>query len=68
MICHHGGLTFVCHNELCDLTAGWLHEVCHDVAVEPSLQPLTGEFVNPASANCHEDACADVHARGFWGR
>ena len=22
MVCHHGGLTFIRHNELCDLTAG----------------------------------------------
>ena len=35
MICCHGDLTFICHNELRDLTASWLHEVCHDVAVEP---------------------------------
>ena len=60
MICHHGGLTFVRHNELrC--------EVCHDVAVEPPLQPLTGESLVPASANCGDDAQADIHARGFLG-
>jgi len=56
------------HNELCDLTAGWLHKFCHDATVESPLQPLTGESINPASANCHEDARADVHAKGFWGR
>ena len=42
MICCHGGLTFVRHNELRDLTASWLREVCHDVVVEPPLQQLTG--------------------------
>ena len=26
MICRHGGLTFIRHNELRDLTASWLHE------------------------------------------
>ena len=41
MICRHGGLTFICHNELRDLTASWLHEVGCDVAVKPHLQPLT---------------------------
>ena len=68
MICRHGGLTFVCHNELRDLTASWLHEVCHDVAAEPPLQPLTGESLVPASANRGDDVRADIHARGFWGR
>ena len=33
MICRHGGLTFIWHNELRNFTASWLHEVCHDVAV-----------------------------------
>ena len=43
MICCHDGLTFICHNELRNLTASWLHEVCHSVAAEPSLQPFTGK-------------------------
>ena len=49
MICRHGGLTFVRHNELRDLTATWLQEVCHDVAVEPPLQPLSGESITKFS-------------------
>ena len=40
MICRHGSLTFIHHNELRDLTAEWLQEVCHDVTVEPPLLPL----------------------------
>ena len=51
-----------------NLTASWLHEVCHDVAVEPPLQPLTDEAIVPTSANHRDDARADVHARGFLGR
>ena len=65
MICHHGGLTFICHNEVRDLTASWLHEVCHDVAVESPLQPLTGEAIVPTSANHRDDARAHIHAGGF---
>ncbi len=38
------------------------------MAVEPPLQPLTGEAIVPTSANCRDDARADIHARGFWGR
>ena len=41
--------------------------VCHDVAVEPTLQPLTGEELN-RGANTAPDARLDVHCRGFWER
>ena len=40
MVCRHGSLTFIHHSELCDLTTGWLHEVCCNVEVEPPLLPL----------------------------
>ena len=68
MMCCHGGLTFVHHNEICDLTADWLDKVCYDVAIEPPLQRLTGKNIVPATANQQDEACADIHARGFWGR
>ena len=68
MICCHGGLTFIRPNKLRDFTASWLYEVCHDVAVEPPLQPLTSEAIVPMFANCRDDARTDIHARGFWGR
>ena len=68
MIFRHGGLTFIRHNELQDLTAEWLQEVCHDVTAEPPLLPLNGELITPSSANCSNAARADIHARGFWGR
>ena len=67
MICRHGGLTFICHNELRDLTAEWLQEMYH-VTVEPPLLPLNGELITPSSANCSNTARADIYARGFWGR
>ena len=68
MICRHGGLTFVRHNELRDITAEWLNKVCYDVVIESPLQQLTGEEVVPATANRQDEAHADIHARGFWGR
>ena len=68
MICRHGGLTFVCHNDMCNLTADWLDKVCYDVAIEPPLQRLTGETIVPAAANRQDEARADIHARGPWGR
>ena len=68
MVCQHGGLTFVRHNDLRDITAGLLSRVCSDVATEPPLQPLSGEVITPKSANRQDDARADIHAHGFWGR
>ena len=35
---------------------------------EPPLQSLSDEELTPRSANCQDDARADIHARGFWGR
>ena len=56
------------HNELCDLTANMLSEVCNDVSVEPILQPLTGEQFQYCTANKSDEARLDVAARGFWTR
>ena len=41
-------------------------EVCHSVATEPSLQSLSGELLNPRSANREDGARLDIRARGFW--
>jgi len=41
--CPHGAFPAIRHNNIRDLTASLMSEVCHDVKVEPVLQPLTGE-------------------------
>ena len=41
--CTCGGFPSIRHNEVKDLTASLLSEVCSDVGVEPALQPLDGE-------------------------
>ena len=66
--CHKGGFLIQRHNELRDLTADLLAEVCKDVAVEPSLESLTGEKLKLASAISSDEARLDVSARGFWQR
>ena len=43
MNCPTSGFSALQYNELCDFTVSLLSEVCHDVIVEPPLQPLTGE-------------------------
>ena len=67
MVCPFGGFPMIIHNEVQDLTASLLTEVCHNVATEPSLQPITSDFFL-ASANTTNDARLNVKARGFWSR
>lgn len=68
MICPHGGMIILRHNEIRDITADWLSEVCNETEKEPQLQPLTGECLYPKSANLQEEARSDIKAKGFWCR
>ena len=62
-----GGFPTLHYNELRDFTAAALSEVCHDVAIELVLQPLSGESFWYATANMEDEACLDVSTCGFWG-
>ena len=55
------------HNEIRDLTASLLTEVCHEVSVKPNLQPITGETFNGASSIIQDGARLDVAMNGLWG-
>ena len=63
----HSGLLSLCHNEIRDVTADLLNEVCHNVSTEPKLQPLSGKLLSHRTANTEDEACLDVKAQGFWG-
>lgn len=67
MSCTLGGYPALRHNELRDLTTTMLREVAHNVAVEPSLQPLSGECFHLRSTNQDNQARLDVAASGIWG-
>ena len=60
-----GGYPAVRHNEIRDLTASLLSEVCHNVSTEPHLQPLEGKSLRGASASVENGARLDVAADGF---
>ena len=62
--CPKGGLV-IRHNELRNLTAEILGEVCKNVVIESLLTPLMGEEL-PKSSNMNNQARADVSARGLW--
>ena len=66
--CPKGGLPSLRHNEIRDLTATLLTEVCHQVCVEPELQPVDNPDEFPlATSNTQEGARLDVAMNGFWG-
>ena len=66
--CPRGGFPAIRHNEIRDLTAQLLTEICNDVLVEPHLQPVpVGTSLAGASANMSEGARLDVAMNGFWG-
>ena len=67
LCCPTGGLPTLRHNELRDFTANVMTEVCHDVCIEPPLQPLTGESFPLTSTNTEDGARLDIRAHGFWG-
>ena len=65
--CPKGAFPTLRHNEIRNFTGKCLAEVCHDVCLEPVLQPLGGESLNLATSNTEDNARADIRARGFWG-
>ena len=65
LIRQYGGFQTLRQNELRNLTAELLTEVCHNVCMEPVLQRLNGEQL-PPSANNDDHARLDVRTRGFW--
>ena len=50
MSCKKGGF-IIGHNDIRDLTANLLTEVCKDVDIEPKLLPITCEISNNRTAN-----------------
>ena len=67
LTCPTGGFTIIRHNEVRDLLANLLTEVCNNVAIEPHLQPLSGEVMLSRSASTEDNVRLDIAANGFWG-
>ena len=65
--CAKGGFPTIRHNEIRDITASLLTEVCSDVRVEPDLQPVSPNQLDGASANTQDGARLDLSANGVWG-
>ena len=65
--CAKGGFPIIRHNEIRDIAASLLTEVCNEVCIEPELQPVTSDQLNGALANRQDGARLDVSANGVWG-
>ena len=65
--CPKGGFPSIRHNEIRDLTASLMTEVCNDVQLEPDLHPLTEEQLTYTTANVEDGARLDTATNGFWG-
>ena len=68
MTCSFGGFPTIRHNELRDIIGDLLTEVCHNVTIEPVLQPLSGETFQAQTTTTSPEAHSDVRATGFWMR
>ena len=65
--CAKGGYTHLRHNEIRDLFANLVDDVCHDVQVEPKLQSPDGEIFSSNSTTTDHDARLDIKANALWG-
>ena len=67
LTCKTGGFSAVRYNEVRDITATLLTEVCHRVTTEPHRQPLTEESLSHCSAITEDGARLDVADSGGGG-
>ena len=67
LTCLYGGLVTQRHNDIRDLSAALLQDVCPNVVREPNLQPLKGESLRYRTASTEDEARLDIAAEGFWG-
>ena len=63
--CPMGWMTTVRHNEVRDLTADLMSEVCQNVCTKPELQPLPGEILHGRLAICQNGARVDIRGEGI---
>ena len=54
------------HTEFRDSLANLFSDVCHDVEIEPHLQPLQGETFAIKSTTTDYDARLYIKANGLW--
>jgi hypothetical protein len=63
--CPRGGFPTIRHNDIRDLFANVMSDVCHDTAIEPLLQHVDRQL--PSGANIQDGARLDISASSVWG-
>ena len=66
MSCKKGGSISIGHNDLGNLTANVMSEVCKDTEIEPKLTPVPGEEL--WNVKQLKRGWAHIKTRGFWER
>jgi hypothetical protein len=66
LICKKRGFVSLTHNQVRDLEANLISEVCKVVQWEPQLLPLSGETLDLRSTNTAAKARWDISACGIW--
>ena len=65
--CAKSGHTYLRHNEIRDVFANLMDDVCHDAQIEPTLQCHDREIFSSNSTTTDDDARLDIKANGLWG-
>ena len=66
--CKKGGFVSIRQNDLHDLTARIVSELCKDTEIEPKLLPLPGEEEHGRTINPSNEERLEIRAQGFWIR
>ena len=53
-------ISYIRHNDLRDLAANMMSEVCKDTEIEPKLTPLSGEELQGRTSNNSNEAKVDI--------
>ena len=65
--CAKGGYMHLRHNEIREVFAKLIDDVCHNVQIVPKLQSLDEEIFSRNSTTTDNDARLDIKANGLWG-
>ena len=63
--CKKGGFISIRHNQIRNITAKLLKEVCKDTCVQAEVQQPAGETLQSSTFTGNEIP-SDICARGFW--